>query len=249
MFDYYKIFDFKECHFELIKKFYNDLINNLIYDVIKDEKNEEKNDENDILKIYKERNNFAINKKNLINDNLNIDIDEIKIIIPKKINDNNSKVKNINKKKHFERLSLNIHKLTDKIRRANLFISHKQKKNLSLLTPKEKEKPENLIEESQAPKILRKSIIFKTSTFNLEEQKDMKDEKNKSIVSDTSSDSDSDIDNNNDFEEKCENQNQINDQNNENEEKMEIFNLFYLIKFINRKYHYYFHFQIKNIKN
>ena len=241
MFDYYKTFDFKESHFELIKKFYNELINDLIKDVIKDERNEGKNDkklnnaineiynenydENDILNIDKESNNFAINKNNLINDNLNIDIDEIKIIIPKKINDNNSKVKNINKKKHFERLSLNIHKLTDKIRRASLFISHKQKKNLSLLTPKEKEKPENLIEESQAPKILRKSIIFKTSTFNLEEQKDKKDEKNKSIVLETSSDSDSDIDNNNDFEEKCENQNQINDQNNENEneEKMEIF--------------------------
>jgi hypothetical protein len=100
MFDYYKIFDFKESHFELIKKFYNDLINDLIEDVIKDENNEGKNnkkqsnafnkiynenyDENDILKIDKEINNFTVNRENLINENLNINIDEIKIIIPKK---------------------------------------------------------------------------------------------------------------------------------------------------------------------
>ena len=238
MFDYYKIYDFKESYFELIKKFYNDLINNLINDVIKDEKNEGKNDkkqnnpfneiynenydENDILKIDKEINNFTINKKNLINDNLNIDIDEIKIIVPKTIKINNSKVTNVNKKKHFERLSWNFHKLTDKIRRTSFFISHAQQKNLSLLSNKEKEEPANLIEENQIPKIVRKSIIFKTPKLTLEKQKEKKDEKKNSNDSDTSSDSDSDIDNN--FEEKCKNQNQINDQNKEieNEEKMGI---------------------------
>ena len=243
MFDYYKIIDFNESHFELIKKFYNDLINDLFQDVIKDEKskvgyNKKKEnasnkiyDENDILNIDKESNIFTVNKQDLINENLNLDINEIKIIVPINLNIINSKIMNNHKKisLHMGKFRLSFHNLKDKFRRTSFFVSHKQSK-LSLLSPEKKEKPEDIFEEDQIPKIIKKSINFKTSNFALEEKEDIKDEIKKLNNSETNSDSESDSDtciyNDVNFDENNEYQNKINEQikDKENEEKMKIIN-------------------------
>lgn len=250
MFEYYKIIDFNESHFELIKKFYNELINDLILDVIKDEKNEEKinktdmnefdqiYEEKDILNIYEECDILKVNKKNLIKDNLHLDIKEIKIIVPNKIDNFDTKTTKSSKKKKLDmrRFSVSFHNLTDKIRRASFFISNK-KSNLSLLSPEAKEEPEDIPEENQIPKIIRKSKIFKTSTFHLEKQKNNKDEIKESNDSEESSDSDSDKDSNNEFKKKKECQNKINEQTkeNENEEKTKIINDIFDESFNSRK--------------
>ncbi len=244
MFDYYKIIDFNESHFELIKKFYNVLINDLFQDVIKDENskvgynkkvenisNKIYDDENDILNIDKESNIFTLNKQDLINENLNLDINEIKIIVPKNLNIIDSKIMNNHKKRslNMEKFRLSFHNLKDKIRRTSFLVSHNQS-NLSLLSPEKKEEPKDIFEEDQIPKIIRKSINFKTSNFSLEAKKDKKDEIKKLNNSETNSDSESDSDtciyNDVNFDENNEYQNKINDQikDNENEEKMKIIN-------------------------
>ena len=124
MFEYYQTIDFNETHFNLIKKFYNELIVDLITNNIKEEEECENNNNNENkLSFYKfekkdncntietieiqnsNTNNNISNKKELINVNLNTDINNINIFIFKKkddIQNNQNKVQiksNLKKKK------------------------------------------------------------------------------------------------------------------------------------------------------
>ena len=120
MFEYYKTINLNECHVSHIIKFYKDLIVDLITSFGNDEKEKNNNEINNTIFRFESNdfskneenntrntidNNSIINRKNLIDENLNIEIRDIKIFIYKEKeneNDESQKIKENDKQKKIE---------------------------------------------------------------------------------------------------------------------------------------------------
>ena len=122
MFEYYPKIDFKEMQidYNIIKKFYNDLINDLL---------KEDDDDNKAKKEINNENKNIVNRLNLINDDLNTDINSINIFILKNKSNEAKESKEIKENKNAIKpilVNKNNKKATASLRSVRNSISYKE---------------------------------------------------------------------------------------------------------------------------